>query len=722
MVSLSTLAGSVGCCAALAAALSVGQALAVERNISIPVLFEANAGQFPAPVRFAAHTPGYRLSLSSRGAALAFPGAKSALEFSFTGANPAPEITGVEPLRSHSSYLLGNDQAKWKRGVPQYRRVRYGSLYPGVDLFWYSANDRMEYDLVLRPGADPRKIRMRVRGAGSLRITPDGDLAVQAEGVHFLHKKPLLYQEGPAGRTLVAGRYRLLGRDQVGFEVGAYDRARTLTIDPVLMYATMLGGVGSTTIKAVKVDSQGMVYVVGSINQGDVASYDGVYWPNYVSGTDVFLAVFNPALRDADSLYYFTYLGGTGNDIPNDMALDAAGNVYITGSTTSADFPTKGNAVSTELTLDDADDTDDDTDTSTDGTSGTDLFVAVLHPGWQALDDLVYATYLGGEAKDVAYGIAVDSDGVIYVTGGTTSTDFPVSDGAYQTINWNGHDSFVSKIDPNSASPLVYSSYLGGELWDEGRSIAVAPNGLVYAAGNTTGSQFPLAGASQSNMPGRICPFLTTWDMTKSGLESLVYSGYFGGSSISEVRKIALDPQGRLLLTGYTASEDFPVTGDALKRTVSGFADAFVTRLEMNGANAAVLSYSTFLGGSGDEVGYDIASDGTSIYVTGYTVSSDFPTTPDAFQGAFGGGADIFLTRIVTGATPSTLGYSTYVGGSATYVGYGLAVSSNGTMYLGGNAANGEMPVTPGTYQGGYGGGAVNGFLMMLAPDAKAAQ
>jgi hypothetical protein len=712
MASFSRIAGCVGW-AALAVVLCAGQGVAAERSISIPVLFESNAGQFPDSVRFASRTAGYHLSLTSHGAALRFPAAKSALELSFVGSNPAAEISGVDPLRSSSSYFLGNDRTKWRTGVAQYRRVRYGSLYPGVDLFWYTANDHLEYDLVLRPGADPKKIRMRVRGAARLRVTPEGDLAVEAGDLRFLHKKPVLYQEGPEGHTLVAGRYRLFGRDQVGFEVGPYDRARTLTIDPVLMYATLLGGTGSTSIKSVKVDSQGLVYVVGSINLADVAAFDGEYQPTYQGSTDVFLAVFNPALTNADSLYYFTYFGGTtGNDIPTDMALDAAGNVYITGSTTSTDMPTKGTTIATTLTL----------DSISGSTSGTDTFVVEINPGWHALDDLIYATYLGGTGKDVAYGIAVDAAGAIYITGGTASTDFPITTSAYQSVNWNGHDSFISKIDPNAASPLVYSSYLGGELWDEGRSVAVAPDGLVYSAGNTTGTQFPLAGASQPNLPGRISPFIVAWDMSKSGIDSLVYSGYFGGSNIDELRKIAIDPQGRLLLTGYTASPDFPVTADAVQPVLHGYADAFVTRLEMHGANAAVLSYSTFLGGSGDEVAYDITSDATSIYVTGYTLSRDFVTTPDAFQRAYGGGADIFLTKISTGAAQSTLGYSTYVGGSATYVGYGLSVSANGTMYLGGITTNGQVPVTAGNYQGGYGGGASNGFLMILAPDPKPAQ
>jgi hypothetical protein len=389
---------------------------------------------------------------------------------------------------------------------------------------------------------------------------------------------------------------------------------------------------------------------------------------------------------------YFTYLGGSGADMPYAMQLDAAGNIYLTGSTTSTDFPLGGTpALATNA-------------------GATDAFILKFNPSLDGTNALVFSTYLGGTDLDIGYAIDVDPQGFIYVTGTTKSGDFPLTSTAYAAIRYGDSDAFIVRVDP-SIGAFTYSSYLGGELTEEGRAIAVAPSGIVYFAGDTVSTMFPLAGNSYQPTPfGGGDIFLAEMDLTKSGIDSLVYSTFLGGSGLDTVRKMILDSSGKLLLTGYTLSTDLPVTQGALQSTLNGIANVYVTRLDVTASGNNIISYETYFGGSGGDVAYDIVTDSAgAIYLTGYTNSMDFPVTPDALQSKYGGGFDVFVSKLnLGGPGPGSVVYSTYTG------------QTSGSIAIGGESgAQDELPsvnVTDNAVQNVFAGGQSDGFVMFLRP------
>ncbi len=348
----------------------------------------------------------------------------------------------------------------------------------------------------------------------------------------------------------------------------------------------------------------------------------------------------------------------------------------MTGTTTSTDFPIAGNSVQTlgPATV-------------------TEAFVAAIDPSQYGMVSLIYSTFLGGQTgADSGNAIALDSAGNMYVVGTTASSDFPVTDSAYAGVLYGPSDAFLTELTIYS-STIIYSSYLGGENDDQGQGVAVAANGQVYIAITTDSNMFPLAGpAYNPNNSGGYDVAVALFDVTQSGTSSLLYSTYIGGSQNDVVRGIALDPQGNLLVTGYTLSRDFPVTSDAAQFAYGGSGDVFV--LAVNAMTPrAFLQYSTFLGGSDGDVGYAVASDPSgNIYVTGYTLSPDFPITSNAPQPQWGQGIDIFLVKLTPHVSgPSALQYSTYLGGATVNTGLALTVGPDGTAYAAGKTG-GELP------------------------------
>jgi hypothetical protein len=459
-----------------------------------------------------------------------------------------------------------------------------------------------------------------------------------------------------------------------------------------------MGGSGTDQINAVQVDSQGHLYVAGFTTTGDLLATNGAYSTSIVSQTSIFVAILDTTPGSGYPVLYLTYIGGGGADVPLAMAVDSEENVYLTGTTDSTNFPMTVNAVQT-----------------TGAGSVVSAFVLELNPfGESGGVSLVYSTFLGGTTGDTSgNGIAVDRKGLIYVTGSTKATDFPLTDSAYQSVTWGPQDAFFCQIDPN-AGAVLYSTYLGGELADQGRAIAVAPNGLVYFAVTTESTLFPMAGyAYNYNLTAPFGIVIGVMDMTKVGADSLVYATYFGGSDVQEVRGIAFDSSGHLLVTGYTLAKDFPVTPDAAQPKPGGNGDAFVSVVNPLGY-PNFLVYSTYLGGSQGEVAYGIAGDSAgNIYVTGYTLSPDFPTTPDALQPAWGGGIDLFVAKLKPGI-PGAAGLksSTYVGYHGVYSPTALTLGRDGTIYVVGWGGTG-LPSTADALQG-YGGGLRDGFILML--------
>jgi Beta-propeller repeat len=691
---------------------------------TLPLSFEANQGQTAPQVQFLARGRGYSLFLTTEEAVLAFSqladhdtalGADTAaggradaasrsqryttrgrapippqavVRMQLVGANATPPGVGHDALPGKSHYLIGNDPQDWRTDIAHYATVKYAGVYPGVDLFYYGHQGQLEYDFVVSAGADPRAITLAFVGASAVHLDAGGELVLSVGGGEMRQRKPVIYQEVDGVRQGIVGGYRLEGH-HVSFAVGEYDVSRPLVIDPVLIYSTYLGGNGSDSSRSIAVDKDGQAYVTGTTASSNFPTTAGAFQPTF-AGADAFVTKLNCS---GTALVYSTYLGGSDFDAGVDIAVDKDGQVYVAGGTWSRNFPTTAGAFQR---------------THAGGIS--DAFVTKLDRSGTAL---VYSTYLGGRDSEASTGIAVDKDGQAYVVGVTESRNFPTAAGAFQPTYAGGSvDTFVTKLN-RSGTALVYSTYLGGSSDDLGVGIAVDKDGQVYMAGGTSSSDFPTTRhAFQPAHAGGIADssdaFVTK--LNRSGT-ALVYSTYLGGSNSDMGNGIAVDEDGRAYVTGGTASSDFPTT----RRTVQpafagGIFDAFVTKLNRNGT---ALVYSTYLGGSDREIGIDIAVDEDGrAYVTGRTESPDFPTTRRAFQPAFAGGIDVFVTKLNRSGT--ALVYSTYLGGSGDDGGDGIAVDEDGQAYITGPTTSSDFPTTRRAVQPAFAGGFEDAFVVKI--------
>lgn len=685
----------------------------------LPLHFEANCGQTDKRVKFLSRGSGYTLFLTSHEAVLSLllpqgaqekrtrtlspsspfsavsssgprfkiqsPGSR-VLSIKLVGSNPNPRVAGREQLPGKANYFVGNDPKKWRTNVPTYAEVRHEAVYPGVDLVYHGNQQQLEYDFIVAPYADPESIRLGFEGADKVEIDDRGDLVLQTAGGQIRQLRPFVYQEVNGLRKEISGDYVPKGKHEVGFELGAYDPARPLVIDPVLLYSTYLGAGGEDSGNGIAVDSSGNAYVTGdtsSINFATAGSLQSAYGGG---SADAFVVKLNAA---GNALVYSTYLGGGGTDQGNGIAVDSSGNAYVTGLTSSINFPTV-NALQSVYGG---------------GTGGFDAFVAKLNASGSAL---LYSTYLGGNVTDLGFRIAVDSSGNAYVAGRTDSTNFPTAN-ALQPTKAAGEDAFVAKLNA-TGSALVYSTHLGGNNNDSGRAIAVDSSGSAYVTGATGSTNFPTVNPLRpAHAGGGIDAFVAKLNSTGS---ALVYSTYLGGSGQEEGHAIAADASGNATVTGNTNSTNFP-TANALQPALAGppspfgNGDAFVAKLNATGT---AFVYSTYLGGSSDEVGFGIAIDTSgNAYVAGQTFSTNFPTANPSQQ-ALAGPADAFVAKL--NPAGSALLYSTYLGGGDEELGLGIAVDSSGNAYVTGQTLSTNFP-TANPLQSAL-GGSLDAFVTKL--------
>lgn len=649
---------------------------------ALPLRFEANRGQWPSDVRFAARSSEHGVALTSEGATVQVPegdtGRHTTIRIRALGASNSMRVEPAGKLASGSTYMLGNDRAKWQSDVPHYSSVAYRGVYPGIDLIYKGAGRRLEYDFLVAPRADASRIHLRFEGASELKLSAeaDGALVIRTAGGGELRQPlPYAFQESVDGagspRTRVEARYRIVARNEVTFELGAYDHDRLLTIDPVLV-ATYFGGDNTDVATAVAIDIQGQVWVTGYTSSASLPLTDNPYSSSRSGNLDLFVAKFNPAVSGVDSLVWSTYIGGDNADRATAIAV-SPDFIHIVGDTMSTNFPRAGSEVQSNLKGD------------------TDAFLIRIRRTQQGVDSLWYATYLGGNQRDYATAVAVDSRDRSYVAGyATFGEEFPFAGGTLQRANRGGYDAFFAVIFPGS--PLVYSTFLGGTKTDVATGIAVDEAGIVHLTGYTMSDDFPATpGAYRTLYAGRGDVFYARADITKSGLDGLLYATYIGGSDADIAYGMAADRQGRLYLTGYTFSPDFPVTGAAVVQAQkSGGADVFLMRLDPAATPAAsLIGYATYLGGSGSELAYGIAltPDGSQVAVTGYTDSSNFPTRGEPLQPRFGGGLDGFLAVLnLSAAQP--LVYASYVGGDSPDVGYQVTADARGNFYMVGSTTS----------------------------------
>jgi hypothetical protein len=514
------------------------------------------------------------------------PGQKTEREFEsfavktvFVGANLNPAVVGEDRLSWNNNYFTGSDPAKWRTDVPNYGKIRLKEVYSGVDLVYYGNKNGIKYDLIVKPGEDPSKIILRydlgANGGNALSINGNGELVVKTPLGDIIERKPYCYQKINGKEVEVSIAYRIIDAslNSFGFEIGAFDTGSDLFIDPELVYSTFLGGSDSDEGYGMAVDSSGNAYVIGKTGSTNYPGTSGAYDTSQNGKPDVFVTKLNARGND---LFYSTYLGGSGVDFGYCITTDSSRNTYVTGSTESPDYPVTSGAY----------------DTSKSGYRN--VFVTKLNPDGNAL---LYSTFLGGGRWDEGYGIKVDISRNVYVTGNTNSPDYPVTSGAFDTslyVNSSGSsDVFVTKLNAGGTS-LIYSTFLGGNYGDFGKSIALDSSGNAYVTGYTESFDYPVtSGAYDTSKSGGNDAFITKLNANGT---SLLYSTFLGGIGMDRGYGIALDSSGDAYLTGCTWSSDYPVTNGAFDTSFNGGSvDTFVTKLNVDGTG---LIYSTFLGGS----------------------------------------------------------------------------------------------------------------------------
>jgi hypothetical protein len=592
----------------------------------------------------------------------------------FIGANPDAEVIGENRLSHNCNYFHGNDPAKWATDVPNFSTIIYRDIWPGIDLRYHGDGVGMKYDFIVNPGADIAQIRIRYDGVNNLDLTSNGDLQADTRFGLIYENIPSIYQEIGSRKTELGGRYIIIEPGVFGFEAENYNPNLPLVIDPELAYSTYLGGNYNEVGHGIAVDGSGNAYVTGYTYSTNFPTQNP--YQTDQTNYDVFVTKLSPS---GNSLVYSTYLGGDGTDEGYDIAVDDSGNAYITGGTYSTDFPTQNPY-----------------QTYQGSAPYYDAFVTKLSSSG---DSLIYSTYLGGNEDDRGYGIAVDDSGNAYITGETSSTNFPTQN-PYQTDPSPEpyYDAFVTKLS-SSGDSLVYSTYLGGNVVQAGMHIAVDSSGNSYVTGYTLSTDFPIQNPYQAYKDSSIYPDAFVTKFSPSG-NSLVYSTYLGGNGYEIGYGIAVDGSGNAYITGKTYSTDFPTQNPYQAYIDTAFFlrdDAFVTKFSPSGNS---LVYSTYLGGDGTDEGFDIAVDDSgNAYITGGTYSTNFPIQ-DPYQTYQGPDEPLYGDAFVAkfSSSGNSLVYSTYLRGNDDDGGGGIAVDSSGNAYITGGTSSTNFP-TQNPYQ-----------------------
>lgn len=716
--------------------------------MSLPLALEVNQGQSDSQVKFLARGQGYELFLTSNQAVLSLSrrasspqgkGELKALRTRLIGADPSPAMAAEEQLPGTSNYFIGSNPNNWRTNVPQYGRVRYHEVYPGVDLVYYGNQEQLEYDISVAPGADPKQVRFEVDGVRGLSVDHSGDLVLHSTGGDVIWRKPVIYQETDGSQSLIAGRYRVYSKHQFGFEVGSYDRSRTLTIDPVLSYSTYIGGSLDDWFGWMTVDSAGNAYAVGMTQSTNFPRVNPL--PSnttYAGGAhDATIVKLNPT---GTARLYSTYIGGNGDDWNRGVVVDSAGNAYITGYTTSSNFPTVnpyqpayggatdgfiakiGPSGATLLYSSYLGGTGDDfalriaadnngkayivgyTNSSSNfpiqsalqgayGGGPFDAFVAKFDTDQSGVASLIYSTLLGDSGDDEAWGLAVDSAGNVYVAGSTTSTNFPTHN-PYQASNHGGQDVFVTEIDPTGTA-LVFSTYLGGSGDDNTRGIAVDNTG-IYVAGSTTSTDFPTLNPVQATNGGQSDTFLTKLNPSGS---ALIYSTYYGGNQSDNCLALAVDQFGRAYLGGMTGSTNFRMVNPTQSTYGGSNFDGYVIVFSSSGNQVLFATY--FGGNSFDEIqGIAVDSSGSNVYVAGETYSPNLKVTSGVVQPTYGGGGDAFMGKVQLNFNAAVVGLSP---GSLTFGNRALNSTSTGSNVQLTNTGTASLTINTISASGNFG-------------------
>ena len=714
----------------------------------LPFYFESNGSTFQAS------GPGAQCVISPAGATLTLrdgSAAPATVRLQFAGASLQASFHGEAAQSGKINHLTGN---QWSVGNTAFGQVRADDVYPGISAVFYGNARRLEYDLNVSPGAKPEAIALQFTGADKISVAPDGQLLLAVAGREISQPAPVIYQTIDGTRHEITGGYRLVDAKTVCFDVGNYDHSQPLVIDPFISYSTYFGGNSYDQPRSVKVDSQGNIYLAGrtlsTIFTNTIPA--GGYQTNYHGGTsrgDGYIAKFDST---GTNLVFFTYLGGQSEDGIEAMTLDNASNVYVCGYTESTDFPV------TNLFL-----------PLTNKLSGqtipyssvypTDAFVAELAASGS---NLVYSGYLGGEQADDALAIALDTNrNIVYVTGYSYSTNFPVSINASTNAYSQGFkayysqyydaNAFVAAIGTNYSNAFgvaghpYYSTYFGGTNFDYGTGIAVDGAGYVYVTGYTSSTNFPtknpfiftylttnvlvayntnnvlttnyitvtnINNYAHLNGSTNTQPFFNNFGYDafvakfQPGCTGLVYSTFLGGTNNDEATGISVDNSGNAFVIGWTTSTNFPNTVANLvsnqnfvtnNLTGSFTTNSFLVELTNSAAGVPGIVHSAVFGGLASDIPSGIALDAAdNVYITGATTSTNFPATCAVAtpQATNSGGNDVFV--FVVKSDWSGLLYSTYLGGALDDYGNAIAVDAAGNAYVTGQTFSSAVTSTIG--------------------------
>ncbi len=666
---------------------------------SLPLVFEPNRGQSEPQVKFVSRQSHYTLYLApDRAEFLAADGTR--LRMRLEGSDPRARLEGAEKLPGKSFYYYGRDPRHWLTDVPHYAQVRYRGVYPGVGLVFRGSDGQIEYDLVIAPQANVSRVCLAFDGARKLALESNGDLRIETRGGTFRHKKPAIYQEKDGRRHAIAGRYVVEGT-RVRFAVEGYDPSAQLVIDPAIVYATYFGGSANDYPGRLATDSSGNFYFTGTTNSADfpLAPTSSTNTPH--GGTDAFITKLDSSGKN---ILFSIRLGGSLDDAGRAIAVDPSGNIYLTGSTYSTDFPILNAYQPTNK-------------------GSRDAFIVKLNSSGA----VVYSTYLGGSARqrsgmpadDHGYGIAADSQGNAYVTGESRSTDFPATiTGLTNSPNWG--EAFVAGFGPTGA--LLFSSLIGGSDADTGDAIAVDSSGAVWVGGGTQSMNMPVtAGVIQNSFGGGSLggdAWIAKINPLGSSSNFLLALTYLGGMRDEELAAVKTDSSGNIYLTGTTYSPNFPTTAGAYQTTQikSEGGDMWVAKLN---STLTAKVFATYVSWSDSEQAGGIALDSEgNVWVGGWTrtaylTPAFLSTTTDTLQAGYGGGdGDAFLLELNPSGTTAL--YFSYIGGSKSDSPFDLAYDGAGNMYLLLRTESTNMPLSQAALQTSLAGG-VDAFLLKLA-------
>jgi hypothetical protein len=716
----------------------------------LPVTFEGNVGQTDPQVKFLSRGSGYVVFLTSGGmvfsahskfvanpaapanvqtpsktqapvnaqAPLKTQGPTAVVQLNLVGSNPNPTAVGEEQQPGKANYFIGRDTKKWRTNVATYAKVHYKDVYPGIDLVYYGNSSQLEYDFEVAAGADPRQIQFEVKGADSVSVDASGNLVLQTKQGALQVQSPVLYQTFHNMKLPVSGGFSMQSSTRVGFSLQGYDKTKPLVIDPVLLYATYLGGLADDQAAGVAVDSLGSAYVTGWTQS---ANFPLASAATGDSGTNGFVAKLDVS---GSTLVYVDFIGGSGgnDDNPTAIALDSSNNAYVTGYTCSGDFPIVNGFQSSM-------------------TACSDGFISKLSADGSSL---LYSTYLGGSSQTQAFGIAVDASQNMYVAGETYALDFPMQNAVQPSAMPNsqgyyGDYGFVTALTADG-STLIYSTYLAGSSnvaeqcyygtcwpspYTQLSGIALDSSANAYLTGSTNTYNFPTSASAY--MPSQNSPndaqigFVS--ELSSSG--SLVYSTYFGSNNGDPTypTAIAVDSSGSAYLTGWGYSDgSFPITTPNLcDPGTYGWSCSYGFIAKFNPTGTALV-YSTFLPPNNNSFPQALALDAQDdAYVVGYVYGPGM-TTVNPIE-AYTNQYDVLLTEIdPTGAIQL---FSTYLGGNGYDYPTGIALDASGSMYVVGYTDSSDFPVTAAALQNTLGGnndafvakiGAANSSAVSISP------